>query len=202
MCSPHPAGLSLVGRGGQCGAFPDITSPCMRGRRSLCCSAIPLGADPINLKTGLRSILRVPLPHKLHPHLYTPISYRIIDRPTVYYSFDLVLSLNSQGVACAQTSKLSSSTAAGNWMGALSVSTWACVLDSFKIKEIQVHNCSYCRNRKMRHSTMAGKCVCVREGGIVPISFVCFFSNSLYPRGMQKIICLFFVFTDWLKKQT
>lgn len=45
--------VSLVRDGGQCGAFPDITSPCMRGRWSLRCSAILPGADPIKLNTRL-----------------------------------------------------------------------------------------------------------------------------------------------------
>lgn len=33
--------------------------------------------------------------------------------------------------------------------------------------------------------------MCESEGGIVPISFVCLCLNSLYPAGMQRIICLF-----------
>ncbi len=38
-----------------------------------------------------------------------------------------------------------------------------CVLDIIEIKEILVHNCSYCRNREMRLGTMGGKCVRERE---------------------------------------
>lgn len=49
----------------------------------------------------------------LHPPSYTPISWGIIDWPTVHYTCDLVLSLNGQDTACARTSKLLQSTAAG-----------------------------------------------------------------------------------------
>lgn len=51
---------------------------------------------------------------------------------------------------------------------------------------------------------MEGKCVCVgrREGGFVHISFVCLCLNSLYPGGMQKIICLFCLHCLSCKKQT
>ena len=51
------------------GAFPDITSPCMRGRWSLLCSAVPPGTDPIKHNTGLWSIRHV-LPSTLpYTHL-------------------------------------------------------------------------------------------------------------------------------------
>lgn len=40
-----------------------------------------------------------------------------------------------------------------------------CVLDIIEIKEILVHNCSYCRNREMRRYN--GKKECVRESEVL-----------------------------------